>query len=328
MATPAILSRAATSFGFDVNALFFISNSTNEVYRFTKHNESFILRLSEKPPAHAATIMAELDWLSYLARNGVRVSLPIRTVDNELTAIYEGKETCFIATAFSLAPGRFFDKDDPLLWGPGIFREWGETMGKMHLHSKSYIPSDKVGKRADWSRLKTDNPCLRQGKYLALLQKLMELENRIESLPRDRNSYGLIHHDFHPYNFHISKDGVTVFDFDDSIYGWFSLDIAIAAAHAVWWGSPNEERASKNEFARMFLDVFLEGYFKHNHLDRDWIQRIPMFMEYRNICSFFWWLDPWDGDESKLSAFQKSAVSKAVHFIENGLSFDGCGIRL
>lgn len=31
-----------------------------------------------------------------------------------------------------------------------------------------------------------------------------------------------------------------VFDFDDSIYGWYALDIAIAAVHAVWWGSPGK----------------------------------------------------------------------------------------
>ncbi|GAA3400622.1 hypothetical protein GCM10020370_05610 [Paenibacillus hodogayensis] len=121
---------------------------------------------------------------------------------------------------------------------------------------------------------------------------------------------------------------ITVFDFDDSIYGWFSLDIAIAAAHAVWWGAPKDDRQSKNEFATKFLNEFLEGYFKSNHLTDYWIKQIPMFMDYRNICSFFWWLSNWDGDESKLNDFQQSAVAYALQLIKNGQSFDGCEIAL
>ncbi|WP_339325130.1 phosphotransferase [Paenibacillus sp. FSL W8-0194] len=209
-----------------------------------------------------------------------------------------------------------------------MFRQWGETMGKMHRHSKSFTPVDTVRRREGWLSWKTNNPCLHEGKYRVLLQKLRSIEQIIESLPRDQDSYGLIHYDFHPYNFHIDGDGITVFDFDDSIYGWFSLDIAIAAAHAVWWGSPKEDRTSKNEFASAFLDDFLEGYLKQNHLDRYWIQLIPMFMEYRNVSSFFWWLYDWNGDESTLNESQKHAVAKAAHLIEKGLPFDGCEIQL
>ncbi|MGZ9585411.1 phosphotransferase enzyme family protein [Paenibacillus marinisediminis] len=328
MVTPEILSRAAESFEFDVNTLRFISSSTNEVYLFTKNNESFILRLSEKPLAYAEKIRAEVDWVYYLVQNGVRASLPIKTIDNQLTAVYEENEKCVIATAFTRAPGRFFDKNDPLLWGSAIYKQWGEIMGRMHMLSKCYKPSDRVAKRDDWSRWKIEKPHLQHGNYLVLLEKLRTLENRIDSLPREGHSYGLIHNDLHLYNFHIDEDRITLFDFDDSIYGWFSLDIAIAATHAVWWGSPKDDRESKNEFALTFLNDFLEGYFKHNHLDHYWIQQIPMFMDYRNICSFFWWLHNWDGDESKLNEFQKSAIAKAVHLIENGRPFDGCEIRL
>ncbi|MFC7677789.1 phosphotransferase enzyme family protein [Paenibacillus sp. GCM10028914] len=172
-----------------------------------------------------------------------------------------------------------------------------------------------------------ENPHL-QGKYHALLKRLNFLETRIMNLPNEANSYGLIHNDLHPYNFHIHEDLITVFDFDDSIYGWFSLDIAIAATHAVWWGAPKDDRQSKNEFATKFLNEFLEGYFKYNHLTDYWVKQIPLFMDYRNICSFFWWLSSWDGDESKFNNFQRSAITYALKLIENEQSFDGCEIAL
>jgi len=325
MASPELLNRAAASFAFDSSTLEFISDSTNEVYRFAKKDEAFILRITEKSPAYIGKIEAELDWVNYLVQNGVHASLPIRTIDNQLAAVYEDDEKYFIATAFHMAPGRFFDKNDPNLWGTSIFRRWGEIMGKMHLLSKSYVRLET--KRDEWRNFEIQKPYL-QGKYYVLLEKLRSLETRIKNLPREGNSYGLIHNDFHPYNFHIDGESMTVFDFDDSIYGWFSLDIAIAATHAVWWGAPKDDRQSKNEFATKFLSEFLEGYFKSNHLTHYWIKQIPLFMEYRNICSYFWWLRSWDGDESKFNDFQRSAIAYAVKLIENGQSFDGCEITL
>ncbi|WP_213582171.1 phosphotransferase enzyme family protein [Paenibacillus sp. J2TS4] len=309
-----------------MKTLMFISNSSNEVYRFTRNDRPYILRLSEKPLEHADRIKAEVDWVHFLAENGVRASLPIQTTDHQWTAVYKEKDTSYIATAFHMASGRFFDKNNPQLWGPDIFGKWGEVMGRMHQLTQSYGSSDQLVNRDAWITLSIENPYLQQGHYQILLEKLRALEQTIIALPKDVHSYGLIHNDFHPYNFHIDGGDITVFDFDDSIYGWFALDIGIAAAHAVWWGSPKEDRKSKNEFAQRFLNEFLKGYFKNNHLDEYWIRKIPMFMDYRNICSFFWWLSRWDGDESHLSEHQKNAMVHAVELIHNDLPFDGCNI--
>ncbi|WP_029192607.1 hypothetical protein [Paenibacillus harenae] len=129
-------------------------------------------------------------------------------------------------------------------------------------------------------------------------------------------------------NFYIDNGDITVFDFDDSIYGWFALDIAIAATHANWWGSPANDRKIKNEFSKRFLNDFLTGYIKHNDLDKHWLQQIPMFMDYRNICSFFWWLHNWNGDEGRLSEIQQKAVMDAVKLIQSDQRFDGCDIQI
>lgn len=328
MVSQDLLKRAAASFQFDVETLVFLSNSCNVVYRFSRNNQPYILRLSEKPFAYSEKIKAEVDWMYYLAKHGVRASLPIKTIDDQLTAVYSEKNKWFIATAFHMAPGVGHDNNNPQLWGPELFNKWGETMGHMHLLTKSYDAADVALKRDDWSVSNIENPYLQQGDYQILLEKLKSLESTITALPKDGHSYGLIHNDFHPYNFFIDKGDITVFDFDDSIYGWFALDIGIAATHAIWWGSPNDDRNSKNEFSQRFLNEFLTGYFKHNHLDNYWVQQIPMFMDYRNISSFFWWLNNWGGDESQLSEFQKSAIVHEVELIQKGLPFDGCDIQI
>ncbi|MEK4273634.1 phosphotransferase enzyme family protein [Paenibacillus sp. FSL R7-0026] len=322
-----ILSQAADSFGFDTNTLKFVSNSCNEVYRFNKGHKEYFLRLSEKPVEFELNIKAEVHWVRYLVERGIHASLPIQTIEGELTAVCKHYEKCYIATAFEGASGIFFD-NDPQLWGQSLFKTWGETMGSMHRLTKSYDPGDLKNKRMEWNVAEINNPHLHFGNYQILLNKLRTIEKEMKNLPRSKESYGLIHYDFHPYNFLIDQGKITVFDFDDSLYGWFALDIGIAATHAVWWGSDYKAWGSKHEFAKHFLNEFLEGYIKQNSMGQEWIQRIPLFMEYRNISSFFWWLNNWNGKEENLTDFQKNAIIETVKLIESDKPLDGCDIKL
>lgn len=135
--------------------------------------------------------------------------------------------------------------------------------------TKSYDPGDLKNKRMEWNVAEINNPHLHFGNYQILLNKLRTIEKEMKNLPRSKESYGLIHYDFHPYNFLIDQGKITVFDFDDSLYGWFALDIGIAATHAVWWGSDYKAWGSKHEFAKHFLNEFLEGYIKQNSMGKN-----------------------------------------------------------
>lgn len=52
-----------------------------------------------------------------------------------------------------------------------------------------------------------------------------------------------------------------------------------------------------------------------------------MFMEYRNICSFFWWLGDWDEDESRLTEEQRNAIDNAVRLIERKVPFEDVTLK-
>ncbi|MDR6726341.1 Ser/Thr protein kinase RdoA (MazF antagonist) [Paenibacillus amylolyticus] len=323
-----ILSQAAIAFGMNPTSLEFVSNSTNEVYRYIKDNQIYYLRLSEKSIEYEMSIQAEVHWVRFLAMNGVRVSIPVSTIEGSMTAVCSDDEKCYIATAFEGASGKFFDSDIQA-WNSPLFKRWGATMGRMHeLTSSLYEPKDSQHMRVKWSPLEINNPHLHIGKYAVLVSKLRAVEQELTLLPTNPEAYGLIHYDFHPYNFLIEHGEITVFDFDDSLYGWYAMDIGVAATHAVWWGSDHPKWCSKNEFSKYFLTSFLEGYLEENHLDYEWIKRIPLFMEYRNISSFFWWLKDWDGDEGKLTESQKNAITDAVALIQANKAFDGCDLQL
>lgn len=74
MVSLSILMHFAISYDFHVHTLVFLSNSTNDVYRFTKDNRSYYLRITQKPLEFEEKIKAELDWIQYLVKNGVRAA--------------------------------------------------------------------------------------------------------------------------------------------------------------------------------------------------------------------------------------------------------------
>lgn len=318
------LKQAASYFRFDADTVKMISQSTNVVYQCNRQHKPMILRISESGRC-AASIEAELEWIHYLSCNGVHVSTPIRGVDGQYILRVDAEHEMCLVTAFEMANGQCCDPCNAALWGRDIFIKWGEVMGRMHALAKSYVPQLAV--RKEWEQTHIDNSWLRQGDYLFILNKLEQYERSFLCFHKDSDAYGLIHYDLHPYNFLIYDGHLNLFDFDDCRYGWYAMDIAIAAVHAGWIGAP-DHRHEKNEFTKTFIDAFLTGYFNENHLSNNWLRLIPTFMDYRNTASYFWWLKDWDGNEESLTDFQRHAVSYAGHLIRSGQCFDGCDIEI
>jgi len=96
-------------------------------------------------------------------------------------------------------------------------------------------------------------------------------------LPKDRAGYGLIHQDAHGGNFFIKDGAITLFDFDDCMYGWFIYDIAMVLFYAALG---KEDMAA---FTKTFMGDFLQGYAQENMLDPPWLPEIPHFLKLREI---------------------------------------------
>ena len=70
-----ILKYAANEHGFGEDTLSFIFESTNKIYSFEKNHKPYILRITQKQPEALNSTKAEIEWLYFLAQNGVNVSL-------------------------------------------------------------------------------------------------------------------------------------------------------------------------------------------------------------------------------------------------------------
>jgi len=307
-----LLQFAAKNYGFEIGLLTFLCSSKSHVYRFYKQGKGYILRLSKRPIENVKYFKAEMDWLCYLAEKNMGVPVPLKTNDGEIVISTQENGENYIITAYSVVSGKPLELNDSDTWRKKMFYCWGKEMGTMHYYAKEYKPAN--------NNLRQEFTCESEFheniKSCPFVGKIMEgLLTEFMSLPKDKESYGLIHYDMHPGNFYMDDDKVNVFDFDDSIYGWFALDIGIALYYALCGVNyyENVDDLRVNNSANVIIESFIEGYIQTNYLDDFWVSKIPKFMKLRYLYTF----DP--------SRYLKDR--KTIHYIKNDIFFNGCDLK-
>jgi Ser/Thr protein kinase RdoA (MazF antagonist) len=103
----------------------------------------------------------------------------------------------------------------------------------------------------------------------------------VSNMPKDSDSYGLIHADLHCANLFVDADAalVTFFDFDDCCYGWYAMDIAMNLFDmVVLYGGTDEK-----DLAETFLTDYLAGYVREKPLNGFWLAQLPLFLKLLEI---------------------------------------------
>ncbi len=267
-----------------------ISTSMNGIYSVKTQGRDFILRFSH-PLKAESQIKGEIEFIQYLYSRGADVVKPLLSKGKSFVEKVESDEK-FNICAFERAVGNTVDINDKEIWNDKLFCSWGKTIGKMHRLTKGYVPARVEFKRNEWNE---ESICVENSIFSpelvvsdtnqVVLGKWKKLLNELHSLPKDKDSYGLVHSDLHMLNFFVNEGRITVFDFDDCCYNWFSYDIAIAFYDSLY-GIPFMERNLRKEFIKRFSDSFFEGYFSENNLSDYWIKKIPLFMKFRDYLIY------------------------------------------
>jgi len=190
--------------------------------------------------------------------------------------IDDGQGGHFLATAFVKIDGRPVHEAG---WSPELYRTYGRLLGRMHALTKDYQPKDPLAKRPQWED-SANTECVKhlpESEFL-VREKYWSVMEQVAALPRDRDSFGLIHFDAHSSNMLVDQVGkLVLFDFDDSLHSWFICDIAIVLFYMTAGKEP--DIASVEEF----LTHFLAGYAQENQLDPKWLKEVPKFLKIREI---------------------------------------------
>lgn len=313
-----ILIESANKFGFSKCDLSDLRGFQNFVYEAKRSTKSCIVRIAHSSHRSFHLTEAELDWVLYLSNHGVNVAAPIRSLEGNLVSRTDYGDSYFITTAFAKAAGgkphfQTYMEDKNLI------QKLGRVTGKIHALSKKYKISKGSARRYDW---KENNYLIKFTKYVPVshelvIEKTKKFLQGLLLLPRDPNSYGLIHGDIHHNNFHVHKDELILFDFDECEYNWFVADIANPLFYAT--PLPSDGREQRYRTAKRFYDYFLEGYSKENVLDEYWLRRIPLFLRLREILVLSGAFRSLDF--SNLHLWSKEMIETTTMNIENDLPF-------
>jgi Ser/Thr protein kinase RdoA (MazF antagonist) len=273
-----ILTEAIGRYGIEPGNIHLLDGFESFMYEFDRDGRPFILRLAHTIRRSEELIHGEVDWINFLARGGASVAGAVLSSNDRLVeAIDDGCGGSFLATAFVRAPGKPPIKSD---WTPETFTAYGRLIGKMHALAQRYQPADPRWRRPHWDDpLMLDTERWLKPDDAGVIERYRELLAYLRGLPRDDpRAYNLIHQDAHAGNFFIDETGtITLFDFDDCVYGWFIYDLAMV----IFYAAIGKEGVSA--FIQAFMVDFLRGYTEENHLDPRWLGEIPNFLKLREI---------------------------------------------
>lgn len=277
-----ILAEAAARFGTSADQTTKLGDPASFVYEYAIDGTFYMLKITHTARNSPEHLMGELEWLNYLADNGVAVSRAVPSIHQRMIESIPAADGQFLAVSYEKAPGKSIGPEE---WHEEMFRKWGQALGRMHSLAKQYRPSNPAFKRREWHEEDAFNLQVYipadQSRVLEAFEELME---RLHALPTSADSYGLIHIDLHQFNFFWHDGEIVVFDFDDCMYGWFVADIAMAVYYAL--EMPQIPYDNKTEFTGYFLQHFLNGYRQEHDLDSWWLQHIPDFLAMRKIVTY------------------------------------------
>ncbi len=250
------------------------------IYKFYRGDGQFILRIGHSSRRSPDLIRGEVDWINYLAANGASVAQAILSENGRLVEpVDDGQGGEFLCTAFQHAPGQEVRRDQI---NDRLFHNYGRLIGRMHALAKTYHVSNPAWQRYAWDSPE-NNTAERQmpAKEVVALEKYRAVLAHLRTLRRDTEGYGMIHQDAHPGNFFVDDEyRITLFDFDDCVYGHFIYDIAMV----LFYTAINE--TDPVDYTLRFMPVFLSGYCVENRLDPAWLVELPYFMKLREIDLF------------------------------------------
>jgi len=317
MGTNTLLEFAAKNYDFDINTLEHIPRNggkiENKIYSFYKKNKKYIIKFD--PPSsqyknQLSETRAAMDFNYYLAENNINVSVPLKAINGELVISTQNNGEDYIITAFNWLNGETWSFDGS---NAKMCFNLGKIMGDIHRLAKDYKPKN------EYDMLKNPFSCISESSffedlkiYPSVYKIAQELCGEIIALPKDRDSFGIIHNDCHQGNFHTDGEEISVFDFGDSMYGWFASDIASSLCFGLWWGRGGYK---VEDFVNVIIKNFLKGYLSANKLSDFWLSKIPMFMKYHHLG-----MDP---ERHGIGCNRE----EWIYYIENDILFKGCDLK-
>lgn len=195
--------------------------SANAVYPYLRNGTLCFLRLSPTDEKDPSEIEAEVQFIEALRREGFPAMEPICTLDGRLVLPLKTPYGSYTATSFRAVPGTPIEET---ACTPAVLHAMGRCLAHLHQLSRSIHV-----KRPDHREMMTriHRMLKKSNAPDAIFPVWQHIGKQMDALPVTPDTYGLLHYDFEPDNVFWDEESGTcsVIDFDDAMYGWFSMDV-------------------------------------------------------------------------------------------------------
>jgi Ser/Thr protein kinase RdoA (MazF antagonist) len=246
--------------------------------------ESLILRVSFLPDRKREDYIAELEYVRYLFEHGASVSNVVSSKKGYLLEEITYDEHTFFVCMFVKATGKLL-VENHYKYREGVplteyYYNSGKVLGKMHQLSKGYTPVHRRHHLIDnYSGEYIDN--LVPESFPLLKEKMVELLNTLKALDTNKETFGMIHFDYNDGNYSIDLDTgqITVYDFDNSCFGWYMYDLADLWTHGVGWVQFEPDADKRKQFMDDYFQTALAGYTSETKIEDSMLEKLPLFIQ-------------------------------------------------
>lgn len=273
-----IFSEIISKYGLEPDKVKLLDGFESYIYECCRDGVECILRISHTRLRRTKEqLLAEMDYINYMADNGVPAARSLPSPQGNLIETAESNPL-FAGALFDKAKGHPPKRE---FWQPLFIQNYGEIVGRMHRLTKSYKAPTNCRRPEGMEDLEGFAEKFLPPEEKEIIREWNTMLDYLRTLPKGVDEYGLIHQDLHGGNFFVDDAGdMTLFDFDDCQYFWFSHDIAMCLFYVV----PHHcEKQEDLDNARMFLKEFMTGYQRENQLDPKWVLEIPTFLRLREM---------------------------------------------
>ncbi len=257
----------------------------NQIVIVSRDGEKlYVLRISSLGDRSENAYLAETEFVRYLAENGAPVANVIPSVQGRLMECVEADDKSVYVSLFAYAKGMLL-ADNGYRYREGVplteyFYNTGKALGAIHRLSKTYKPVHSRPDYFDKYNMTYINNLLRD-EYSELKFAIAKRLEAFRALPKDKNTYGLIHFDFSDGNYHIDMDtgAITVFDFDNCMNCWYMFDLANLWLHNEGWTRQEADQYKRFALMQQCFDLQLQGYKSETEIPEEMLEKLPLFID-------------------------------------------------
>ncbi len=271
--------------GYDMELIEAHAGGRNIVYSCEKGGTGAkMLRIAFLDDRSREDMLAEVEYVRYLREHGGSVADVISSQDGNLLEEITHDGHTFFVCLFEKAKGRQLAENHYRYREGAPIAEYyyncGQVLGRLHQLSKGYTPIHRrYGFFDKYNAEYIDR--LIPGSLSLLKDKMVELLETLQRLDQSRGSFGMLHFDFSDGNYNIDYETgrITVFDFDNSCFGWYMYDLANLWTHGVGWVQFEPDADKRREFMEQYFATVLAGYRSETRIEDSTLDELPLFIK-------------------------------------------------